>query len=57
ITENCYTCSKQVLAGLGKWYAGGGEVTENIDRAGGVGTAQLAAAAIAQYCADADTDN
>ncbi|MBR5363029.1 MAG: MerR family transcriptional regulator [Oscillospiraceae bacterium] len=57
ITENCYTCSKQVLAGLGKWYAGGGEVTENIDRAGGVGTAQLAAAAIALYCADADTDN
>ena len=50
ITENCYTCSAEILAGLGKWYAGGGEITENIDRAGGAGTAQFASEAIAVYC-------
>ena len=55
ITENCYTCSKEVLAGLGKMYAAGGEFTENIDRAGGEGTAQFAADAIAVYCASDDT--
>ena len=56
ITEHYYTCSKQVLAGLGKWYAGGGEITENIDRAGGPGTAVLASEAIAYYCAAPETD-
>lgn len=57
ITEHYYACSVQVLAGLGKWYAGGGEITGNIDRAGGAGTAQLAADAIAAYCAaKAQTD-
>ena len=51
ITENCYDCTKNILAGLGKWYAGGGEITENIDRAGGAGTAEFASEAIAIYCA------
>ena len=55
ITENWYTCSEAVLAGLGKMYAAGGEFTENIDRAGGEGTAQFAADAIAVYCASDDT--
>ena len=50
ITENCYDCTETILAGLGKWYAGGGEITENIDRAGGEGTAAFASAAIAIYC-------
>ena len=52
ITENCYDCTKNILAGLGKWYAGGGEITENIDRAGGAGTAEFASEAIAIYCAN-----
>ena len=52
ITENCYDCTKNILAGLGKWYAGGGEITENIDRAGGEGTAEFALEAIAIYCAN-----
>lgn len=31
-------------------YAGGGSMTENIDRSGGSGTAELAAKAIEAYC-------
>ena len=46
ITENMYTCTDEILRGLGKMYAAGGEFTENIDRAGGKGTAEFAAAAI-----------
>ena len=26
-----YTCSDKILCGLGRMYAGGGELTENID--------------------------
>lgn len=50
ITEHFYTCTPQILSGLGKMYAAGGEFTENIDRAGGVGTAEFAAKAIEVYC-------
>ena len=32
--------------GLGRMYAGGGELTENIDDVGGVGTAEFASKAI-----------
>lgn len=30
-----YTCSDKILCGLGRMYAGGGELTENIDDVGG----------------------
>ena len=50
ITEHFYTCTKEILAGLGKMYNGGGSMTENIDKAGGTGTAELAAKAIEIYC-------
>ena len=50
ITEHYYTCSKEILFGLGKMYAGGGEFTENIDSYGGEGTARFAADAIEIYC-------
>ena len=50
ITDHYYTCSKEVLAGLGKMYGSGGEFTENIDKAGGPGTAVFAAEAIRVYC-------
>ena len=50
ITEHFYTCTKEILKGLGKMYAGGGSMTENIDRAGGPGTAEFAAKAIDIYC-------
>ena len=49
ITDNMYTCTNEILAGLGKMYAGGGEFTENIDKAGGKGTAEFAAKAIEYY--------
>ena len=50
ITANYYTCTKQILSGLGQMYAAGGEMTDNIDTAGGKGTAEFAARAIAEYC-------
>ena len=50
ITEHYYTCTKQILAGLGQMYAAGGEFTENIDAAGGKGTAEFVAEAIVGYC-------
>ncbi len=50
ITENLYTCTDEILSGLGKMYAGGGDFTTNIDRIGGEGTAEFAAAAIKVHC-------
>lgn len=50
ITEYFYTCTKEILAGLGKMYSGGGSITENIDNASGEGTADFAARAIEFYC-------
>lgn len=50
ITEHYYTCTKEVLSGLGKMYASGGEFTENIDSYGGEGTAYFTAKAIEIYC-------
>ena len=50
ITANYYTCTKEILSGLGKMYASGGEFTENIDSYGGEGTACFTAKAIEIYC-------
>ena len=50
ITEHYYTCTKPILKGLGEMYAGGGSMTENIDKAGGVGTGAFAKAAIDIFC-------
>ena len=49
ITEHFYTCTPQILAGLGKMYSGGGSLTENIDKAGGTGTAEFVDEAIQIY--------
>ena len=46
ITDHFYTCSDKILCGLGRMYAGGGELTENIDDVGGAGTAEFASKAI-----------
>ena len=51
ITEHYYTCSADVLAGLGKAYGAGGEFTANINASAGEGVAEFAAEAIAVYCA------
>lgn len=53
ITEHLYTCSKEILAGLGRMYAGGGDLTASIDKAGGAGTAEFAHRSIEIYCKDA----
>lgn len=50
ITEHFYTCTNQILSGLGRMYAGGGEFTENIDNYGGAGTAEFINKAIQIYC-------
>lgn len=50
ITEHYYKCSDDILYSLGQMYAAGGEFTENIERAGGAGTAQFTAEAIQIYC-------
>ena len=50
ITEHMYTCSEKVLSGLGMMYAGGGEMTQNIDRYGGNGTADFVNKAIQAFC-------
>ena len=49
ITEHYYDCTPQILRGLGQMYAAGGEFTENIDKAGGPGTALFARDAIEAY--------
>ena len=50
ITEHFYNCTPEILAGLGKMYAADGEFKENIDAAGGPGTAEFASKAIESYC-------
>ena len=50
ITEHYYKCTDEILRGLGEMYAAGGEFTENIDKAGGKGTAAFTAKAIEIYC-------
>ncbi len=50
ITKHYYTCTKEILSGLGAMYGAGGEFTENIDKAAGSGCAAFCAAAIDHYC-------
>ena len=51
ITAHFYECTLPILFSLGKMYAGGGSMSENIDKAGGAGTACFIKAAIDAYCA------
>lgn len=46
ITEHYYTCTDDILMGLGNMYAGGGDFTTNIDKYAGEGTAVFACEAI-----------
>ena len=48
-TEHYYNCTPQILAGLAQSYAGGGSMTENIDRVGGAGTGAFAKEVIDAY--------
>ena len=49
ITANYYTCTDEILAGLGKMYVADEQFKKNIDKYG-EGTAEFAAAAINAYC-------
>ena len=49
ITANYYTCTDEILAGLGKMYGADERFKKNIDKYG-EGTAEFAAEAIAVYC-------
>ena len=48
ITENYYTCTDEILAGLGKMYVADERFKKNIDKHG-EGTAEFATDAIAAY--------
>ena len=48
ITEHYYTCTDEILAGLGKMYVADEKFKKNIDKCG-EGTAEFASGAIAVY--------
>ena len=50
ITENYYNCTDEILFGLGQMYVFDERFTENIDKAGGKGTAEFVSKAIAAHC-------
>lgn len=49
ITEHYYTCTDEILAGLGKMYIADERFKNNIDKYG-EGTAEFASEAIAIFC-------
>ena len=49
ITQNYYTCTNEILAGLGKMYVADERFKKNIDKYG-EGTAEFASEAIAIFC-------
>ena len=49
ITANYYTCTDEILAGLGEMYVADERFKKNIDKYG-EGTAEFASEAIAVYC-------
>lgn len=50
ITEHYYTCTDQILEGLGIMYVDGGDMQKSIDGAGGKGCAEFVARAINKFC-------
>ena len=53
ITKHFYTCTPEILLGLGQMYTADDRFRASIDAAGGEGTADFAGKAIAVYCATA----
>ena len=56
ITENYYTCTDEILAGLGQMYVADERFKKNIDKYGD-GTAEFASEAIEKALAKADSEN
>ena len=55
ITDNYYTCTDEILAGLGKMYACDERFKNNIDKSG-AGTANFVSCAIQIYCKGSDVE-
>lgn len=51
ITKHFYTCTPEILSGLGQMYTADDRFRVSIDAAGGEGTADFAGKAITVYCA------
>ena len=49
ITENFYTCTNEILAGLGQMYVADERFKENIDKSG-KGTAEFISSSIENFC-------
>lgn len=52
ITGHFYTCTPEILAGLGRMYTADERFRQNIDAAGGDGTAEFVGRAIQAYCGE-----
>ena len=52
ITKHFYTCTPEILAGLGEMYSADERFRAGIDKAGGEGTAEFVSKAIAAYCGE-----
>ena len=50
ISENFYTCTPEILSGLGQMYVSDERFRQSIDAAGGEGTAEFVSRAIKVYC-------
>ena len=50
ITDHFYTCTDEILFGLGQMYVSDDRFRENIDHAGGSGTAEFVKRAIEIHC-------
>lgn len=50
ITDHFYTCTDEILKGLGQMYSADERMKESIDKAGGEGTAEYVKKAIDFYC-------
>lgn len=50
ITENFYTCTDEILKDLSQMYVCDGRFKQNIDKAGGEGTAEFVKQAVFVYC-------
>lgn len=49
ISQNFYTCTNEILAGLGQMYQSDDRFSQSIDKAGGAGTSEFVSQAIAYY--------
>lgn len=54
ISKGYYTCTNEILAGLGEMYMADGRMKDSIEQMGGAGTAEFVSRAIKNYCVSLD---